>query len=422
MWQKLTTQVAVGDSLTQPMASCRLWSQLTSLEGLVVFAVEFSFDSQRTWCLYLTFLNRNASFCRSYGCRDTLLSFKLHPSAHLWPFWMSLKAQFECLHSLLNEKYTVGLCGSSPIKRSHKNEQEYKMFPKVFGLRKRKCFEWNASLLLWLVAETCQQNSAELELWTWIVCQDKERGLEKTIFVHVYRLNIANFECFCSAPLWSTGQVALSYLHAWLCVCVPVRAVLLCLFMLPKHSNTVLIKFHSSGTCVNITSCRECLTVVVCVCVCVSSVHCLSQEWETSEYLLTTNRVNAACRNLLWECGYGWCPAFPLCCASPSTLSLGFSAAHVRLLAGLISSAGHIGFYPALNFCMSLSLLHSNHINERCPSPKCGPCSSVSLPLAQDCCTCFDTLSVVQSENMMEILSLHRRDEREECEINWTCM
>lgn len=112
------------------------------------------------------------------------------------------------------------------------------------------------------------------------------------------------------------------------------------------------------------------------------------------------------------------CISPPPCCTSPSSLSLGFSAAHVGLLAGLIPSAGHTGFYPALNFCMSLSLLHSCHIIERCPSPKCGPCSSVSLPLAQDCCSCFDTLPEVQSENVVEILSLHRRGEREECENN----
>lgn len=70
---------------------------------------------------------------------------------------------------------------------------------------------------------------------------------------------------------------------------------------------------------------------------------------------------------------------------------------------------------PCINFCMSLSLLLSYHINERCPS---------SLPPAQDFprdYSCFDTLSEVHSENVVEIpRCLCRRGECK-CQDNWHC-
>lgn len=70
---------------------------------------------------------------------------------------------------------------------------------------------------------------------------------------------------------------------------------------------------------------------------------------------------------------------------------------------------------PCIHFCMSLSLLLSYHINERCPS---------SLPPAQDCphdYSCFVTLSEVQSENVVEIPRCLRRRSECECQDNWRC-
>lgn len=70
---------------------------------------------------------------------------------------------------------------------------------------------------------------------------------------------------------------------------------------------------------------------------------------------------------------------------------------------------------PCIHFCMSLSLLLSYHINERCPS---------YLPPAQDCArdySCFDMLSEVQSENVVEIPRCLRRWGECECQDNWCC-
>lgn len=92
--------------------------------------------------------------------------------------------------------------------------------------------------------------------------------------------------------------------------------------------------------------------------------------------------MNAACHNLLWERGYGWCCASPPCRASSSSLFLGVSAAYLQLLAGVISSVGHTGFFSCTHFCTSPSLLLSYHINETCsPPPKLGPVLLFPCPL-----------------------------------------
>lgn len=73
----------------------------------------------------------------------------------------------------------------------------------------------------------------------------------------------------------------------------------------------------------------------------------------------------------------------PPCRASSLSLFLGFSAAYLQLLAGVISSMGHTVFYPALFFAwVSLSLLPSYRINETCPPPpKVGPVLLLPCPL-----------------------------------------
>lgn len=114
------------------------------------------------------------------------------------------------------------------------------------------------------------------------------------------------------------------------------------------------------------------------VCMCVSPVHCLSQEWETSEYLWTTNRVNAACQNLLWEHGYGWC------CTSPPHMSRLFILVAPWVLSNLCSCHQ----WDILVFIL-LSFLHESLPSTFLPyqwnmppssSSKDGTRSSVSSP------------------------------------------
>lgn len=102
------------------------------------------------------------------------------------------------------------------------------------------------------------------------------------------------------------------------------------------------------------------------------------------------------------------------CWASSSLLFLGSSAAHLQLFAGLISSAGPTGFYPAFIFAWVSPFSSPTTSMKGVPLP----CHLLNCPHDY---SCFDTLPEVQSENVVEMPRCLRRRGECECQDNWRC-